>query len=46
VFRLGYVPIDVRIALRQALTDHADRMDQFIVVSPHAARVASAPDES
>ena len=47
LFRLGYVPIEVRIALlRQALTDHADRMDQFIVISPHGARVASAPDES
>ncbi len=47
LFRLGYVPIDVRIALlRQALTDHADRMDQFIVVSAHGARVASSPDES
>jgi len=45
LFRLGYVPIDVRIALlRQTLTDHADRMDHFVVISPGGSRVASAPE--
>jgi hypothetical protein len=45
LFRIGYVPIDVRIGLlRQALVDHADRVHQFIVISPGGSRVASAPD--
>jgi len=45
LFRLGYVPIDVRVALlRQALLDHADHIDHFIVISPGGSRVASAPE--
>lgn len=45
LFRIGYVPIDVRIALlRQALVDHADHADQFIVITPGGSRVASTPE--
>jgi predicted nuclease of predicted toxin-antitoxin system len=45
LFRLGYVPIDVRIALlREVLMDHAEHLDQFIVVLPGGSRVASAPE--
>ena len=43
--RLGYVPIDVGIALlREVLMDHAEHLDQFIVVLPGGSRVASAPE--
>jgi predicted nuclease of predicted toxin-antitoxin system len=47
LFRLGYVPIDVRITLlRQALEDHAEHLEQFIVISPHRSWVASVtPDQ-
>ena len=45
LFRLGYVPLNVRIALlRQIMIDHADLLDQFIVVSPAGSRVASATE--
>jgi predicted nuclease of predicted toxin-antitoxin system len=44
LFRLGFVHIDIRIAyLRQVLNDHADRLDQFIVISPQGARISSVP---
>ena len=46
LFRLGYVPIDVRIALlRQALVDNAEQLEQFIVIAPHGSRVASPTPE-
>jgi predicted nuclease of predicted toxin-antitoxin system len=42
LFRLGYVPIDVRITyLQQALIDHAHELDQFIVVSLRGTRIGS-----
>jgi predicted nuclease of predicted toxin-antitoxin system len=45
LFRLGYVSIDDRIsALRRVLIAHAEHLDQFIVVSPHGSRIASARD--
>jgi predicted nuclease of predicted toxin-antitoxin system len=46
LFRLGYVPIDVRITLlRQALIDHAEHLEQFIVISPHRSRISSVTQE-
>jgi predicted nuclease of predicted toxin-antitoxin system len=42
LFRLGYVPIEDRIArLHETLINHADRLDQFIVISPRSSRVAA-----
>jgi predicted nuclease of predicted toxin-antitoxin system len=42
LFRLGYVPIEARIAyLQQALIDHAHELDQFIVVSLHGSRIGT-----
>ena len=42
LFRLGYVPLAVRIAhLQRVLTAHADQLDQFIVVSPRGIRIGS-----
>jgi predicted nuclease of predicted toxin-antitoxin system len=42
LFRLGFVPIEARLTyLRRVLIDHADQLDQFIVVSPRGSRVAS-----
>jgi predicted nuclease of predicted toxin-antitoxin system len=41
-FRLGYVPIDVRVTyLQQALVDHAHELDQFIVVSLRGSRTGT-----
>jgi hypothetical protein len=43
LFRLGYVPIDVRIMdLQRVLIDHAHELDQFIVVSRRGSRIGSA----
>lgn len=43
LFRLGYVSIEDRISsLGRVLTEHADDLDQFIVVSPHGSRIAAA----
>jgi hypothetical protein len=43
LFRLGYVPIELRLPyLRRVLVVHAERLDQFIVVSPHGSRIALA----
>ena len=40
LFRLGYVPLPVRIAhLQRVLTEHASHLDQFIVVTPRGIRV-------
>ena len=42
LFRLGYAPIEVRVAwLRQVLTEHEARMTQFFVVSPQGIRIGS-----
>jgi predicted nuclease of predicted toxin-antitoxin system len=42
LFRLGYVPIDVRIAyLERVVTDYADQLDQFIVITHWDIRVRS-----
>jgi predicted nuclease of predicted toxin-antitoxin system len=41
VFRLGFAPIEGRLTyLRRVLVDHADQLDQFIVVSPGGSRIA------
>ncbi len=46
LFRLGYVPLPVRIAhLERVLTEHADRLDRFIVVTPRGIRVGSPQEE-
>lgn len=43
LFRLGYVPIDVRIAyLERVVTDYADRLDQFMVITHRDIRVRSS----
>lgn len=43
LFRLGYVPIEVRIGLmQQVLTEHAEALDRFFVVSPQGIRIGSA----
>ncbi len=43
LFRLGYVSIDVRIEyLQRVLIEHANHLDQFIVVSPQGNRIGSA----
>ncbi len=43
LFRLGYVPLEERIALLQrALSDYADQLDQFLVVTRRGIRVATA----
>jgi predicted nuclease of predicted toxin-antitoxin system len=40
LFRLGYVPLRERIALMQrVLVEHADELDQFIVVTRTSIRV-------
>jgi predicted nuclease of predicted toxin-antitoxin system len=40
LFRLGYVPLDERIALMQRVLDeYADDLNQFIVVTRNAIRV-------
>jgi predicted nuclease of predicted toxin-antitoxin system len=45
LFRLGYVPIEARIASPQRVfDDHAGRLDQFIVVSHRGSR-AGSPSE-
>ena len=42
LFRFGYLPIEVRIALlRQVLTEHVDALDRFFVVSPQGIRIGS-----
>lgn len=47
LFRLGYVPLAVRIALlERALSDHASRLDELIVVTPRGSRVGIPPRES
>jgi len=44
LFRLGYVPLDVRIArLEQVLADHADWLHEVIVVSHRSIRVRGGP---
>ncbi len=46
LFRLGYVPLPVRIArLERVLIEYADRLDQFIVVTPGGIRVGSPQEE-
>ena len=46
LFRLGYLPITVRIAhLRRVLTDYADRLDRLIVVTPRGIRVGAPQPE-
>ena len=46
LFRLGYVPLPVRIAhLERVLTEYAARLDQFIVVTPGGIRVGSPREE-
>lgn len=43
LFRLGYVPLDVRIAyLERALNDYTDHMHDFIVISHRDIRVRSS----
>jgi predicted nuclease of predicted toxin-antitoxin system len=43
LFRLGYVPIDVRVALlRRVLSEYPERLNQFIVVSHQGVRIGSA----
>lgn len=43
LFRLGYVPIDVRIAhLHHVLFDYTDQLDQFIVVTHGDVRIRSS----
>ncbi len=40
LFRLGYVPLEERIALlRRALSEYADHLDRFLVVTPRRIRV-------
>jgi predicted nuclease of predicted toxin-antitoxin system len=47
LFRLGYVPLSVRTALMQRVLDeHADELDQFIVVTLHQIRVRRSSDQS
>jgi predicted nuclease of predicted toxin-antitoxin system len=42
LFRLGYVPIDVRITyFQRVLIDHRHELDQFIVVSLHGSRIGA-----
>lgn len=47
LFRLGYAPIAVRVALlRRVLIEHVDHLDQFIVVSPQGVRIGTrGPEE-
>lgn len=43
LFRLGYVPIGIRVEyLQRVLIEHANHLDQFIVVSPRGSRIGSA----
>jgi predicted nuclease of predicted toxin-antitoxin system len=45
LFRLGYDSINDRTSsLMAVLTEHAAHLDQFIIVSPHGSRIASAHD--
>jgi predicted nuclease of predicted toxin-antitoxin system len=40
LFRLGYVPIDIRIAfLEPVLAEYSGHLDQFIVMTPRNIRV-------
>lgn len=46
LFRLGYVPIDVRIArLQRVFEEHATWLDHFIVVSQTGIKVRPAPKQ-
>jgi predicted nuclease of predicted toxin-antitoxin system len=47
LFRLGYVPLDIRIAyLERVVADHADRLRDVIVVTQRGIRVraSTAPE--
>lgn len=47
LFRLGYVPIDERIALLQGvLREYADQLDQLLVVTRRGVRVGNPATEA